>query len=146
LPDWASPVVGAEPSWWHAGAASPAVEVPVGRKETAEPSLFDIAETQSPLPDRVIRSKIFTAQVKLAGRVVIKPAQIKNLLTALLGANEITSAQAATALGVATANVNGALMQTKRILDVEGYEVLRVGPGVVSLDVAALTEQFGVRE
>lgn len=146
LPDWASPVVGAEPSWWHAGTVSPAAEAPVGRKKPAEPSLFDIADTQSPLPDKVIRSKMFTAQVKLAGRVVIKPAQIKNLLTALLGAHEITSAQAATALGVATANVNGALMQTKRILDVEGYEVLRVGPGVVSLDVAALTEQFGVRE
>ena len=45
---------------------------------------------------------------------------------------------------VATASVNGALMQTKLLLDVEGYEVLRVDRGVVRLDVAVLTEQFGV--
>lgn len=148
LPDWASAVVGAEPSWWHAGAMSSPIQAPVGRKKPVEPSLFDTAldDGVNPLPDKVIRSKIFAAQVKLAGRVVVKPAQIKNLLAALLGAHEITSAQAATALGVATASINGALMQSKRILDVEGYEVLRVAPGVVGLDVAALTEQFGVRE
>lgn len=142
LPDWASTVVGADPSWWHAGVAP----APVDHKKPAAPSLFDIEDIQSPLPDKVIGSKVFASQVKLAGRIVVKPAQIKTLLAALLGAHEITSAQAATALGVATASINGALMQTKRILDVEGYEVLRVGPGVVSLDVAALTEQFGVCE
>ena len=54
--------------------------------------------------------------------------------------------QAAAALRVAEASVNGALMQTKKVLDVEGYEVLRVERGVVRLDVAALSEQFGVRQ
>lgn len=116
-----------------------------GQEEGLSPSLFDVEVTDNPLADKVIRSKVFDAQVKLAGRVVVKPAQIRALLAVLVGTHEITSAQAATALGVATASVNGALMQTKRILDVEGYEVLRVGRGVVSLDVAALTEQFGVR-
>lgn len=143
VPGWAHRVAGAEPSWWHAGVAPAPVE---GKKKKASaPSLFDVEATDSPLPDNVIRSKVFDAQVKLAGRVVVKPAQIRALLAVLVGTHEITSAQAATALGVATASVNGALMQTKRILDVEGYEVLRVGRGVVSLDVAALTEQFGVR-
>lgn len=140
LPQWASAVVGAEPPWWHAGVAV----APVMHKQSATPSLFDTDTVDNPLPDKVIRSKVFEAQVKLAGRVVVTPAQIRGLLTVLLGAHEITSAQAAAALGVATASVNGALMQTKRILDVEGYEVLRVSRGVVSLDVAALTEQFGV--
>ena len=89
---------------------------------------------------------MFKAQYKLAGRVVLRDEQITGLLAALLaaGGNEITVAQAAVALKVATASVNGALMQTKRVLDVEGYEVLRVDRGVVRLDVAALTEQFGV--
>jgi hypothetical protein len=100
------------------------------------------------LPDKVIRTKMFRSQFQLAGRIVVKDAQIKDLLHTLLGtgAHEITLARAATALGVATASVNGALMQTKRVLDVEGYEVLRVGSGVVGLDVAALREQFGVSE
>jgi hypothetical protein len=143
--EWATPVVGAEPTWWHAGIAAVA-PAPTTHKKTVEPSLFDAAPESDghPLPDKVIRSKTFESQVRLAGRVVVKPAQIRALLATLIDAHEITLAQAAGALGVATASVNGALMQTKRILDVEGYEVLRVGGGVVSLDIAALTEQFGV--
>lgn len=152
VPSWAVPVAAAEPSWWHRSVSTVvAPPAPTRTKKTEQtPSLFDDIETEhaSPLPDKVIRSRVFTSQLNLAGRIVVKPPQIKNLLQTLLaaGANEITTAQAATALGVATASVNGALMQTKRVLDVEGYEVLRVAGGAVSLDVAALKEQFGVSE
>lgn len=147
------PVVGAEPSWWHPGIIRNEPEVPVEtpkvKKNTQQgPTLFDDeTDTEtSGLPDKVIRSAVFTAQISLAGRIVLRPDQIRNLLAALLttSANEITLAQAAVALGVATPSVNGALAQTKRVLDVEGYEVLRVQGGVVRLDVALLSEQFGV--
>ena len=150
LPEWAVPVVGAEPSWWHRGITESATQVTPSRKKKVEqePSLFDdmSTETVNPLPDNVIRSKVFDSQLKLAGRIVVKTGQIKSLLQALLAtsAHEVTVAQAAAALGVATASANGALMQTKRVLDVEGYEVLAVGGGVVRLDIAALKEQFGV--
>lgn len=151
LPDWAVAVVGAEPSWWYQGTVEVVTPAIRSRKRAQpEPSLFDDMPTEAgnPLPDKVIRSRVFDSQLKLAGRIVVKPPQIKSLLQALLatGANEVTVAQAATALGVATASVNGALMQTKRVLDVEGYEVLAVGNGVVRLDIAALSEQFGVSE
>jgi hypothetical protein len=146
-------VARAEPSWWDAGLPEPRVSLPSQpplarkRRPEQEPSLFDEAADQPhPLPDNVVKSKTFASQFALAGRIVLKPPQIRSLLQALLaaGSTEITLAQAATALGVATTSVNGALMQTKRVLDVEGYEVLRVGAGVVSLDVSALKEQFGV--
>ena len=147
------PVVGAEPSWWHPGILRDEPEVPTDtpqvKKRTQQgPTLFDDepdTETNA-LPDKVVSSAVFTAQIGLAGRIVLRSDQIRNLLVALLStsANEITLAQAAVALGVATPSVNGALMQTKRVLDVEGYEVLRVQGGVVQLDVALLTEQFGV--
>lgn len=147
------PVVGAEPSWWHPGILRDEPEVPTDtpqvKKRTQQgPTLFDDepdTETNA-LPDKVVSSAVFTAQIGLAGRIVLRSDQIRNLLVALLStsANEITLAQAAVALGVATPSVNGALMQTKRVLDVEGYEVLRVQGGVVRLDVALLTEQFGV--
>ena len=156
VPEGAVPVAGAEPAWWYPGtvdfAVAAAVVPAAGRKKSPpqELSLFDetTAEQQNPLPDNVVRTKTFDVQFSLAGRIVVKKAQIKKLLQALLAtsAHEITLAQAATALGVATASVNGALMQTKRVLDVEGYEVLRVGGGFVRLDVAALKEQFGVAE
>jgi len=100
----------------------------------------------SGLPQQVLNSAIFEGQLRLAGRVVVTGTQISNLLQVLLdaGGNEITVSQAAATLRVATNSVNGALMQTKRILDVEGYEVLRVRDGVVGLDVSALREQFGI--
>lgn len=146
LPDGSVPVAGAEPPWWHAGP-QPVVTTPVKLKQQA-PSLFDLAELPSALPDKVLRSKVFGEQLKLAKRNVVQQKQIRDLLAALLatGAHEITSAQAALVLGVATASVNGALMQAKRVLDVEGYEVLRVTQGMVRLDVEALKEQFGVSE
>ena len=145
LPDWAQPVAAVEPTWWHAGTPAP---IPTPKKQIGTPSLFDVEEEPRPnsLPTKVIGSKIYAAQRKLAGRIVVTDTQIKTLLAEILaaGARELTLAQAAAALGVATAGVNGALMQTKRVLDVEGYEVLAVGGGVVKLDEAALREQFGV--
>ncbi len=145
LPAWAQPVAAVEPSWWHAGTP---VSIPVLTKQGDAPSLFDVEEPPrvNPLPAKVVGSKVYAAQRKLAGRIVVTDTQIKTLLAELLaaGAQELTLAQAAAALGVATAGVNGALMQTKRVLDVEGYEVLAVGGGVVKLDEAALREQFRV--
>lgn len=146
VPTWAVPVVGTEPSWWHAGAVL--APPPVIKASESQPSLFDSAaqEPASPLADKVIASRVFAAQVKLAGRIVITAAQIKSLLSALLGSHELMAAQAATALAVPAGGVNGALMQVKRVLDVEGYEVLLARDGVVKLDLAALKEQFGVSE
>lgn len=145
LPAWARPVAAVEPSWWHPGTPA---STPVHPKPGDSPSLFDIEEPPqlNPLPAKVIGSKVYTAQRVLAGRIVITDAQVQALLAELLaaGAHELTLAQAAAALGVATANVNGALMQAKRVLDVEGYEVLAVGGGAVKLDEAALREQFRV--
>lgn len=160
LPRGATPVVGAEPLWWYAEPLKrqepPAVSISKRSRKPAQdgPDLFDgsdsglIAVQQNRLAGDVIATKVFAEQLKLAGRIVLQQAQIKNLLQALVDASaqEITLAQAAAALGVATASVNGALMQAKRVLDVEGYEVLRVGSGIVRLDVAVLKEQFGVRE
>lgn len=149
VPDWAVRVADTEPRWWHPGVTAAPAAVPA-KSPSAELNLFDAipAEQPNPLPGKVLTTKTFATQLTLAGRIVLTKPQIKNLLTALLatGAHEVTPAQAAAALAVSTASVNGALMQAKRVLDVEGYEVLRVRGGVVGLDVAALKEQFGVSE
>ena len=154
LPEGATPVIGAEPLWWYASAAdAPVTVVPKKPRKPVQDSagLFDEPEVQptsSGLPASVVRTKVFAEQVKLAGRLVLQQNQLRDLLQVLLGtsAHEITTAQAAATLGVAVTSANGALMQAKRVRDVEGYEVLRVGGGVVRLDVAALKEQFGVTE
>lgn len=159
LPDGATRVVGAEPPWWYAEAIKvsdePAVPVTKRPRKTAQdvPSLFDddsdtIVTPSNRLAAKVVATKVFAQQLTLAGRIILQHDQIRALLQALVdtSAHEITLAQAAAALGVATPSVNGALMQAKRVLDVEGYEVLRVGSGIVRLDIAVLKEQFGVSE
>lgn len=160
LPEGATRVVGAEPLWWYATPVKPqeAPATPSGKRSRKPaqdgPDLFGGSDSQlvavqrNRLAANVVATKVFTEQLTLAGRIVLQQAQIKDLLQALVdtSAHEITLAQAAAALGVATASVNGALMQAKRVLDVEGYEVLRVGNGIVRLDAAVLKEQFGVRE
>jgi len=151
LPAGVVAVSAAEPPWWHPGVLPNEREEPRTRARIKKPhqdSLFDDEAPTQPagLPEQVIATTVFAQQLTLAGRVVLRNDQIANLLRVLLaaGGHEITVGQAAAALQVAEASVNGALMQTKRVLDVEGYEVLAVARGVVRLDVAALREQFGV--
>lgn len=160
LPEGATRVVGAEPTWWYAEPvktqAPPAIPLTKKPRKAVQdgPDLFGgavsevIAVQQNRLAANVVGTKIFAQQLALAGRIVLQQGQIKELLQALVNtsAHEITLAQAAKALGVATTSVNGALMQAKRVLDVEGYEVLRVGSGIVRLEVSVLKEQFGVDE
>ena len=95
---------------------------------------------------RVVSSKVFANQISVAGRIVVTKEQIRELLNSLIAApaRELTSQQAAASMGVPATRVNGALMQVKRVLDVEGYEVLEVTGGVVVLREATLREQFGI--
>ncbi|WP_245687842.1 BREX-2 system phosphatase PglZ [Rhodococcus phenolicus] len=141
-----------EPRWWYAPvqieASTAPPESPVPKKQVA-PTLFD-ADEPAPavvnLADQVIATAVFADQRRLAGRIVVEPEQIRALLAALLAApaRELTTAQAASLLGIAPARVGGALLQIKRVLDVEGYEVLLLDGGVVGLDEAAVREQFGI--
>ncbi|MGY1979948.1 BREX-2 system phosphatase PglZ [Nocardia gipuzkoensis] len=143
------------PPWWNAPLPAAQEPVPVrtapaGRRKpiSAEPSLFDTvqAEPTTKLSASVLASAVFREQLRLAGRITVRPEQISVLIDALAaaGSRELTLAQAASAVQVAPARVNGALLQIKRVLDVEGYEVLLLEQGVVRLDEAALREQFGV--
>ncbi|RZI94711.1 MAG: BREX-2 system phosphatase PglZ, partial [Microbacterium sp.] len=144
-----------EPQWWHTPIGSdpvaPTVVPGPARKQTA-PTLFDTEEPavgtiDSSVAEQVLTSTVFADQIRLAGRIVVREDQIRSLLTALLAApaRELIIAQVAALLGLAPTRVGGALLQVKRVLDVEGYEVLLLDGGVVALDEAALREQFGIR-
>jgi hypothetical protein len=143
-----------EPRWWHAGVVTeqPSAAPPAAKQ--AAPTLFDDesdsdsepGEAQFSLAAAVLATDVFANQIRLAGRIVVQPKQIEALLNSLLAApaRELTVVQVAALLGLAPARVGGALLQIKRVLDVEGYEVLLLDGSVVRLDEAALREQFGV--
>ena len=151
-----------EPAWWHAPIESmvPAPAQPARRTRRAsaqpEPSLFDPVPGEEPdegarpaessPADRVLASAVFKDQVRLAGQIRVTESQIRSLVAALLAApsRELTLPQAAGLLALSVARVKGALLQVKRVLDVEGYEVLLLPGDVVRLDEPLLREQFGL--
>lgn len=140
-----------EPGWWSGLAAEPSAGPPVPVVGTDAPTLFDEPEVSEPdaQPDavaQVLHSAVFGSQFTLAGRIVITREQIGTLLAALLSTSsrELTTTQAAGALNVPAGRAAGALLQAKRVLDVEGYEVLVIDSGVVKLDESLLREQFGI--
>ncbi|HET8994980.1 MAG TPA: hypothetical protein VFN32_14370 [Rhodococcus sp. (in: high G+C Gram-positive bacteria)] len=151
-PDTLTALDPVEPHWWYSPVHVDAPEVraePVAKQ--AAPTLFDNEESVSvgtgvDVAEQVLATAVFADQIRLAGRIVVRDNQIRTLLSALLAApaREVTTERAAGLLGLAPGRVGGALLQVKRVLDVEGYEVLLLDGGVVRLDEAALREQFGV--
>ena len=121
----------------------------------AEPAQPPGPETQhqvvqrSPVPAAVLKSAAYAAQKKIAGRVSVTDDQIRGLLDALVAApgHRLVPAQAAAALAVSPVMLRGAVLHVQRLLNVEGYPVLRVDAdgSTVVLDEALLREQFGIR-
>ncbi|WP_182347793.1 BREX-2 system phosphatase PglZ [Tomitella gaofuii] len=148
-----------EPEWWwgrvQTGEAVAPVAPPARKPVEEAPSLFDepasapASATTAPggsLADLVTASPVFVQQWKSSGRLRISKEQVRGLLAALLAApaRELPNAQVAALLGVAVHQVSGAVAQAKSVLDVDGYQVLTLGAGVVGVDEALMREQFGV--
>ena len=97
----------------------------------------------------MLKSAAYAAQKKIAGRVSVTDEQIRGLLDALLSApgHRLVPALAATALAVSPVTLRGAVLHAQRLLNVEGYPVLRVDAdgATVILDEVLLREQFGIR-
>jgi PglZ domain len=164
-----------EPAWWidpvgpltHDMAPTPAI-VSAGRPEAAAdlrarhkdepPTLFDESESAptpphkapstDPVAAAVLKSPAYAAQKKIAGRVSTTDGQIRGLLATLLAApgHRLQPTLAATALDVSPVTLRGAVLHAQRLLNVEGYPVLRVDAdgSTVILDEALLREQFGI--
>jgi hypothetical protein len=97
----------------------------------------------------VLKSAAYATQKKIAGRMSVTDEQIHGLLDALLSApgHRLVPALAAAALAVSPVMLRGAVLHAQRLLNVEGYPVLRVDAdgSTVILDEVLLREQFGIR-
>jgi DNA-binding GntR family transcriptional regulator len=96
----------------------------------------------------VLKSAAYAVQKKIAGRVSVTDDQMRRLLDALMHApgQRLVPALAATALAVSPVTLRGAVLHAQRLLNVEGYPVLRIDADgtTVILDEALLREQFGI--
>jgi hypothetical protein len=150
-----------EPVWWSPTAAAtlapppdpvPAVEARGDRRQPAGQTELFASPATEPAPERdglvdaVLAAPAFAANARLAGRTLAAD-RIHALLTALRAApgQRLTPAVAAARLDVPVARLRGALAQAQRLLNVEGYPVLRTDvDGMIVLDEPLLREQFGV--
>lgn len=138
-----------EPRWW---AAAPTIgpSTPTAA-EPSQPELFAVAPVLTLTPDvplvaALLRSSTFGAQQKLAGHG-LPTDRLAALLTALLVApgRRLAATAAAGHLQVPVSRLRGAVAQAQRLLNVEGYEVVRADvDGTITLDETLLREQFGV--
>ena len=97
---------------------------------------------------QVTSSAAYAAQRKIAGRLSVADDKVADLLTGLFDAQDfrLSPAQAALALAVPQQALRGAILHVQRLLNVEGYPVLRIdadGATVIG-DQALLREQFGL--
>jgi hypothetical protein len=97
----------------------------------------------------VVGSAEYAAQRTIAGRLSVSDERVRDLLAAMLAApsGRLAPTQAAAALEVPLAALRGAVLHVQRLLNIEGYAVLRVDAdgATVILDEALLREQFRVR-
>jgi hypothetical protein len=114
--------------------------------EVTPPSVS--AEPVVTVAPAVLSSKAYSVQKRIAGRVSVSDDQVRRLLDVLLTAtgHRLAPASAATALQVSPVALRGAVLHVQRLLNVEGYPVLRVDAdgSTLILDEDLLREQFGV--
>ena len=130
------------------------VDVPTGERKSQSATSPSAKQAPASGPTvsesaavQVLKSTVYGAQKKIAGRISVTDDQVAALLSALLAApqHRLTPAAAATALQVAPVLLRGAVLHVQRLLNVEGYAVLRVDAdgATLILDDALLREQYG---
>ncbi|MDT0169751.1 BREX-2 system phosphatase PglZ [Pseudarthrobacter sp. BRE9] len=163
-PDGWEPAPPQAPTWWNdpvvetlpAPTAAPAKKSrkKPAVKEAASP-LFEFDEPKPPaaattddLVTRVLASRVYTAQMGLAGRAAagarpLVEAVLRTLIDRNGRAHQDTVASAA---GLPYASIGQGLAVVKRLLNVEGYDILSYDSDgeTLRLDVDLLRDQFGV--
>ena len=147
------------PQWWKEPVSAPPVGVPApevqppiparrGRRaplfEGLEPADAPVLAAPSWI-DLLLRSEIFVSQKRLAGRVAPPDEQFKSLLSALdERGGKLTRAALSHRLGLPLVRVASFMAAARRVLNVEGYAVVRFDEpsDTIELNLELLIAQF----
>jgi hypothetical protein len=149
------------PAWWmEPMAASPAAVVAAAtpwkqtRDKSKQPTLFDQPKVpvvkqpaEEPWINQVLKSEVFAAQKRLAGRVRVDEAAVQQLIAILVSrGGSMTAPALAGALGVPDHRLLGHLAIMQRLLNVEGYAILdrQDAANTIVLNVPLLKKQFEI--
>lgn len=146
------PAPSQRPLWWDAALPAPVARL-VEQVQPPAATLFEpepdpqSSPARSALGAAVVGSQTFASQKQVAGRVRVPDSSLAHLLDQLaeMPSHRAPAAVAAQILGVPTHSFMGAFAQVQKLMNVEGYPVIRNDSGTVVLDIALLKEQFGVQ-
>ncbi|MEX5296110.1 BREX-2 system phosphatase PglZ [Kocuria sp. CPCC 205268] len=145
--DWAS-APSQQPVWWNLAPAGTPPAAPEPAPETSGQGEFDLFEPSSPqrVGEAVVGTERYADQRKISGRVSLSDTVVAGLLDALLGADghRIAAPAVASLLRIPQQRVQFAVGQVQKLLNVEGYRVVRMDGGMLVLDAPLLAQQFGV--
>lgn len=176
LPDVAGQLAGwrevapANPGWWQWQVETVAASEPEGQAKALEGKLSAPAPRQplkgetgdllahiEPHPprsaaiwiDRLFESKLFSEQRKQAARTALSDARIRTILDELdKRGGKLTAAALAEQLEMPQFRVGGVVSALRRILNVEGYDVLSFDDSseTIVLNRELLATQFGLQQ
>ena len=142
------------PAWWEPDAAPIALDpapvvvavAPVRPGAVPHPSLFDSASVTAPWIAALLSSPRLAEQRRLAGRVSLSDDDLAALLRVLQAANGTASGAALQrTLDLPASRLRGKLEAARTLLDVDGYQVLRIeADGTAALNLPLLFQQFGI--
>lgn len=156
-PDGWSLVAQTAPNWWWSEPATvapvppptPAAPPRKGKKATSDLNTLPLFATETtPVQtwvDTLLSSQIYLEQYRRAGRTAPPNETVRKVLCALDERNgTLLKAALAQRLGEPEFRINGMLAILRRILNIEGYQVLQVdeSSGTIQLDRGLLRTQF----
>lgn len=150
MPGWVE-VPAEVPSWWLDDEPSEDVAAPAPRplpRDKPQGELFPKKEAAPSWLDRLFESETFHEQRALHRRVKLEDDRIRQMLLALDERGKLTRLALAQRLGVAHVRVPGILSALRRVLNVEGFDVIQVDEAsdTVSFDRALLCRQFEIED
>ena len=142
--------VPAEVPWWWLDEDAPK-EIPSPKpraKDKGQGELFPKKDARPSWLNRLFESETFQEQRALHRRVKIEDDRIRQMLLALDERGKLTRPALAQRLGIAYVRLPGILSALRRVLNVEGFDVIQVDEAsdTVSFDRALLCRQFEIEE
>lgn len=136
-----------KPTWWELARTGSQTPGAADSHQTEGQYTFEVFnEPVAGTGAAVIASDVYQAQKAIAGRISVTDESVADLLDALVAQDHRIGVQAvAPILQIPETRVQGAVGQLQKLLNIEGYPVVRMDGGLLVLDAALLGQQFGVQ-
>jgi hypothetical protein len=150
MPGWIE-VPAEVPVWWLDEAPPDEATAPAPKRRVPDKRQGELFGKKEALPswlDRLFASETFQEQRSLHRRVKIEDDRIRQMLLALDERGKLTRPALAQRLSIAYVRLPGMLSALRRVLNVEGFDVIQVDEAsdTVSFDRALLCRQFEIGE